>query len=260
MLFLDQIADRGFDVSVGGTKIVSSFFPGAVQGGGQERKKGAVITHQFVATSTSLSVTLDGSAVTTARDKNPILNGFTLEDLGARSPILGTVKTYNSGKGVQIGGPAGQQTLDVALNTDAWNHVAQTFDGSQLLLYVNGVLVQSTPAAADLKFVEPTQIALGSQPGALDELRVWNVARTQAEIQKSMYTALEGTEKGLQGYWPFDGDLKDKSTRSADFVKSSGTASFFNNPQPQVGSVDVIVDQPVNSAVGLFVGYTITGG
>jgi photosystem II stability/assembly factor-like uncharacterized protein len=40
--------------------------------------------------------------------------------------------------------------------------------------------------------------------GAIDEVRIWNVARTQEEIQAKMYTHLNGTEEGLVGYWPFN--------------------------------------------------------
>jgi hypothetical protein len=47
--------------------------------------------------------------------------------------------------------------------------------------------------------------------GALDEVRIWNVARTQAQIQSSMNQHLTGSEPGLVGYWQFDGDVKDKS-------------------------------------------------
>jgi len=40
--------------------------------------------------------------------------------------------------------------------------------------------------------------------GELDELRVWNVARTQSEIQENMYARLTGAESGLIGYYNFN--------------------------------------------------------
>jgi hypothetical protein len=36
--------------------------------------------------------------------------------------------------------------------------------------------------------------------GAVDELRIWNIARSQAEIQATMAVHLTGTEPGLVGY------------------------------------------------------------
>jgi hypothetical protein len=40
--------------------------------------------------------------------------------------------------------------------------------------------------------------------GQLDEVRIWNVARTQADIQADMYREIPGTSPGLVGYWKFD--------------------------------------------------------
>ncbi len=40
--------------------------------------------------------------------------------------------------------------------------------------------------------------------GLLDELRIWNLARTPAEIRATMNTELIGSEPGLVGYWKFN--------------------------------------------------------
>ena len=46
--------------------------------------------------------------------------------------------------------------------------------------------------------------------GALDEIRIWSVARTEDEIRVSMNSPLTGQEDGLVGYWNFDdGTTKD---------------------------------------------------
>ena len=46
----------------------------------------------------------------------------------------------------------------------------------------------------------------GSYPfyGLLDDVRIWNVARTQTQIQADMESTLRGDEPGLVGYWRFD--------------------------------------------------------
>ena len=38
----------------------------------------------------------------------------------------------------------------------------------------------------------------------MDEIRVWDHARTQDQIRANMFTALTGPEPGLAGYWNFD--------------------------------------------------------
>jgi hypothetical protein len=40
--------------------------------------------------------------------------------------------------------------------------------------------------------------------GAIDEVRIWAVARSQAEIQSTMDRYLCGDEQGLRAYWSFD--------------------------------------------------------
>jgi hypothetical protein len=48
--------------------------------------------------------------------------------------------------------------------------------------------------------------------GKIDELRIWNTARSQADIQNTMNQTLAGNEQGLVGYWQFDGDTQDKTS------------------------------------------------
>ena len=40
--------------------------------------------------------------------------------------------------------------------------------------------------------------------GHMDEVRVWKVARTEAQIRESMSLKLSGSETGLAGLWNFD--------------------------------------------------------
>ena len=177
--------------------------------------------------------------------------------LDQSSSSQGYVSTYNSGHGIHVGGPAGDQDVNNVLNVDAWNEITQTYDGTHLQLYVNGVLVQTTTGVATGNFTEPAQIQLGNTGGAFDEFRVWNVARTEAEIQNSKFVPLTGQEKGLVGYWQFNGNLNDSTGNAPSFT---GGALYTQNAQPQVGWVDVTVSKPVTAETGLFVQYAITGG
>ena len=79
LLFYEQCCYRGFDVLVDGMRIVDEFSPQIEQGGptGSSRP-GAAIYHEFVATSSTTTVTLDGISASFS-DTNPILNAVTLE-------------------------------------------------------------------------------------------------------------------------------------------------------------------------------------
>ncbi|MBN1302781.1 MAG: VCBS repeat-containing protein [Melioribacteraceae bacterium] len=94
------------------------------------------------------------------------------------------------------------------LTTGGWFHVAGTYDGTTMKLYMNGNLLKtSVPAGGG--FYAPSGNYLFSysaeaMSGKIDEVRIWNVARTTDEIRKSMHLSLIGTEPGLLNNWQFN--------------------------------------------------------
>jgi hypothetical protein len=95
------------------------------------------------------------------------------------------------------------------LQAGEWIHVAQTYDGSTLRLYINGTLDGSLLINEPL-VSKDVVLTLGNNPeshpldGWLDEIRVWSIARTRADLLASMGRRLTGNEFGLAGYWPLD--------------------------------------------------------
>jgi hypothetical protein len=81
-----------------------------------------------------------------------------------------------------------------ALPVNAWSHLAGTYDGAMLRLYVNGTLV-ATKAASGSIAVTANPLRFGGNAiwgewfsGALDDLRVYNRALTGGEIATDMST------------------------------------------------------------------------
>ncbi|MCH8328172.1 MAG: fibronectin type III domain-containing protein, partial [Candidatus Marinimicrobia bacterium] len=93
---------------------------------------------------------------------------------------------------------------------NTWTHLVGTYDGSNARIYVDGVERVSTTYSGTLA-ANSNSLYIGrlngsSTPydGTIDEVRIWSVARSQAEIQGSMHSQLTGSETGLVGYWRMD--------------------------------------------------------
>lgn len=87
-----------------------------------------------------------------------------------------------------------------------WYHLAFTYDGTNLRLYVDGKLDFTYPHAAPgeafiFKSIQFANLnASYTLNGKISELRVWSVARSQAEIENNMYVVSPDTP-GLEVYW-----------------------------------------------------------
>jgi hypothetical protein len=101
------------------------------------------------------------------------------------------------------------------IGTGGWHHVAATYDGTTWKLYLDGNLDgqlavgQPAASASDVAVamasaLNSTNVASGFFDGAIDEVRVWNVARTQAEIQGAINSAITTPTSGLVARWGMD--------------------------------------------------------
>ncbi len=88
-----------------------------------------------------------------------------------------------------------------------WHHIAFVRNGTTLRFYVDGVLDLTVSSSQD--FNNPAKISLGNIVcggqnfgGSMDEIRIWNLARTSAEINEKMNCTLIGNEAGLLAYYP----------------------------------------------------------
>jgi hypothetical protein len=88
-----------------------------------------------------------------------------------------------------VGGPT-------ASPVGSWTHVALTYDGSLLRLFVNGVEVAAQQATGTIQSSSSPLSIGGNSPygeyfnGLIDDVRVYNRALSQAEIQTDIATPL----------------------------------------------------------------------
>jgi len=96
--------------------------------------------------------------------------------------------------------------VDNALTTGQWYHIAGTWDGTTQRLYKDGVEIASQTPGGTLDSAIGLHFGSSFTPihGVIEEVRIWNVARTEAEIQMDMHREIFGAEPGLAGYWRFN--------------------------------------------------------
>ena len=109
---------------------------------------------------------------------------------------------------VNLGGTVRKLASVSALRANTWQHVAATYDGSAMKIYIDGVLDAtlnaSGPAVANATFTFGRNYANSrTLDGSIDEVRVWKRARTAAEILANPCD-VPPSSAGLEGYWKCD--------------------------------------------------------
>ena len=128
-----------------------------------------------------------------------------------------------------VQGNNGTEVWTYAFTQNQWYHLALTVNAGSMTLYINGV----SQGARNLGLWPNSGVVrLGSTlagtdvfQGEMDELRFWNVARTQAQIQASMNCELLGGESGLKAYYRFNQSI---GTSLADISGNNNTGTLTN--------------------------------
>ncbi len=135
-----------------------------------------------------------------------------------------------------LGSAAGTATAGI------WQHVAGVYDGTVMTTYVNGVV--STTNTASYTFANTTNsLVIGMNvsnqnwDGELDEIRIWNVARTKCQINTYMNCEIPAGTPGLVANYHFN----------------QGIAGAAN---PTVTS---LIDASGNAFTGTLTGFALNG-
>lgn len=140
----------------------------------------------------------------------------------------GILKAGNGGVGNVV-------TYATEIPENTWVHVAVTYDAptSTMKLYKNGDLV-ATATAAPAYISEVTYLASHNGMndffvGALDEVRIWNRALCQNEVQNNMNCEVALPQSGLRAYYRFNqGVLAGNNTGLTALTDLSGTGHTGN--------------------------------
>lgn len=99
-------------------------------------------------------------------------------------------------------------TYPTVLNKSQWIHVASIYDNanSMFKLYVNGLLVASTAVSGNID-PDLSLFTIGKRPnvnisyfkGKIDEVRLFNVALTDSQLQKMIYQEIQNNSDQVRG-------------------------------------------------------------
>eukprot|EP00873_Tetraselmis_striata_P007444 jgi/Tetstr1/427708/TSEL_017833.t1 len=108
--------------------------------------------------------------------------------------------------------PWGQKS-EQKLPVGDFSHVAAIYDGKMSRIFVNGTLSHEQKEGPQDNNPE-TPVLIGAMQehghpieffdGVIDEVRMWDVARTPEDLHKFMHVSLSASEPGLVGLWTFD--------------------------------------------------------
>ena len=98
-------------------------------------------------------------------------------------------------------------TFSTPLTTARWYHVAATFGGGFLTLYLNGKVVGTPLAVTGSIATDATKLTLGKNPlannlyfkGKIDEIRVFNTTLTANQLQRMVYQEIQNTASFVGG-------------------------------------------------------------
>ena len=181
---------------------------------------------------------------------------------------------FNNAIRFEVAGNGVNGTIPV--NDGLWHHVAVVYDPTvtnTVSLYVDGVLdiAGNLTVTVNTSTLLPIRIGrrvddAGHFEGDMDEVRVWNVARTQAQIQANMNNELCNLPASLILYLPLNqgiaGGTNTGLTNALNYSTNNGTATlsgfsltgstsnwvsgFAHTPGFQVGATNIV------SACGLY--------
>ncbi len=149
---------------------------------------------------------------------------------GSRGYVLRSGDNGRLSAAVDCGGAwAGLGSLQL-MTAGEWYHVAAAYNGQELALFINGIPAGSI-ACTGSPIASSADLNIGRSPlspdrlfaGQIDEVRLWNYARSAGQIRAAMRAALPNATPGLIASWRFN--------------EGHGSAVFDQPPGKNYGTV-----------------------
>lgn len=138
-----------------------------------------------------------------------------------------------------------------SIEAGQWYHVAGTYDGNEIRMYLNGELKGIRPHKGSISWdYKPDHLSIGAfkdkneqNPfkGSIDEVHVWSKALPENEVKKLLNTKITGKEKNLLICYDFDEEGGD-----VVIEKAHGVDAEFVNMKPDCRRKSFAMYRPAN--------------
>lgn len=179
---------------------------------------------------------------------NRMLFGYGTVNLSNGARVLAIADNGSKINFTNWGGDARVDAPDIL--DGEWHHAAVTHDGVKQTIYCDGEVIGNgnlalASSATNCTIAGVFEGAFNQYfQGTMDEVRIWDVARTQEEIQNNMGITLTGKEEHLVSCWSFDegsGDITRDSTASKNDGTLIGGPKWVKSDAPiETLSVDAV--------------------
>ncbi|MGI9174763.1 MAG: LamG domain-containing protein [Rhodothermales bacterium] len=179
-------------------------------------------------------------------ERTILRKGFSTEDTTDYRQTTNYHLFFNVRRGSGVLAFQGAQTSKQAVQKDEWQHVAGVFNpqDSSSTIYINGekaarVSGDSFPVPNTAPLVIGLSLEQGGAvqdmyDGLIRNVRLWNTARTPAQLRETMRQTLMGNEAGLVASWAMDagrGQAVIDAAGAHPAVLGSTDASEDNDPK-----------------------------
>ncbi|MGH0031744.1 MAG: LamG domain-containing protein [Myxococcota bacterium] len=171
----------------------------------------------------------------------------------------GTLRFWGENPSATLRGNLSSVTK-AAIGTRLRIHATYNHTSGRMRLYVNGQQEAEITGVSTLVSL-PTGIAIGQQDvstfaGVIDDVRLWNVEQTPAQVAADTWTELAGTESGLLSYHQFENSYANTVGGAPTAVPLS-TTPLFKYPERYWWSPGIGYEKYRNGAYLQPQGHTI---
>ena len=168
------------------------------------------------------------------KEDNSTNNGYNLR-IGGSGQL-----NFAMGNGTSTWAERNSPTNVLVLNQ--WQHIAGTYDGKRMRLYVNGIAIDSFDVATSItNTASSINLTIGDHTGSyqrrfqglIDEVRIWKTCRTSSQIKANMNDEFCSGQTGLRAYYKFNqgkaagNNVSTKNTTDLSGFKNTGTMQNF---------------------------------